>query len=297
MKNPARARHRPDDVGAFFDRATDLFHQLSGSPFLNLGLWQRNTRLIATAQRRIVVEFGAFCGLARRDRVLDVGCGTGAQDLVWMEAFHPASIHGVNVSARQVAYARAGAANAGRARSITYEVGDACRLRKQLRGFSRVVALECAHLFPDLPAFFRGARQALTTGGKLMLANLTPFDERAFSPEIARGIVASLRDAGIELAELPLARIVEEERSHTRLFAEITRMAAREGFSVGRVEDVGPRVAPFYGPFIRRTRELLAASTSAEDRQALTAFAISFAGRQQQFANGSLGYLFVEFTA
>lgn len=283
-------------IGAFFDRSTDLFQRLARSPFINLGLWEKKTRAIATAQRRMVLEFGRFCRLSRGVGVVDVGCGTGAQDLLWMDAFHPTWIRGIDASGHQIKLARERASRSRYAKHLTYDVGDACHLKRDIRKPDRIVGLECAYLFADLPSFFRSSFRALASHGTLCISHFTCVDERAFfAPAVFQGLDAAL--PGVDLApyETAIAAVTRDEHRQAVLLDGIMRAAQEAGFSSRGAVDVSPRVAPFHRAFLARTRELLQGDPGPLDARILVLFALSFLIRRHQFENGSLQYLFLEF--
>lgn len=284
-----------DKIKDFFDAATSLFLKISGSPFINLGYWTKKTSSIKTAQTRLVLEFGRFCGIKRNFKILDTGPGTGAQDILWMKSYKPKLIHGINISPYQVRMANDEARRLGLAPCIKYESGDACKLPAKLKNFDCVTGLECAHLFCDIPSFFSSSHRALKKNGRICLANLTYRNSRAFDSGILAGIYDEFK--GVDLtafAGMP-EKFVEVEKQNAKYFDELLETAARKGFRTGRVIDITPHVKPFYGVFKKRITGLLSKSSSSSEKNSLTMFLVSLYLRKVQFDNDSLGYFFIEF--
>src|SRR2546425_317966 len=83
-------------------RRAPFLLELNDSQFLNLGYWNRKGISIAQAQLKLVDIFGEFSELVEGVEVVDVGCGTGEQDLYFLDHFNCKRIIGINISEVQI---------------------------------------------------------------------------------------------------------------------------------------------------------------------------------------------------
>lgn len=75
--------------------------------------------------RRLAPGFASFAGIARAERLLDVGCGTGS--LLFELADNPAHQHLVGIDASNI-YLTAAQAQAGASERFAFHHGDACEM-------------------------------------------------------------------------------------------------------------------------------------------------------------------------
>jgi ubiquinone/menaquinone biosynthesis C-methylase UbiE len=101
---------------------------------LQMGRW---SRLLAQ-------PFLDFVGTAHGERVLDVGCGTGALSVALMQRCRVQQLLGIDIAPAYVAHARRHNAQA----NATFEVGDACALACENHRFDRVLSLLVLHFVP-----------------------------------------------------------------------------------------------------------------------------------------------------
>src|SRR5262245_49126192 len=91
--------------------------------------------------RRLAVPFLAFAGLARGERVLDVGCGTGSLTFLLAERPELAAITGIDYAAPYVEHATRRNSDA----RVSFRVGDASALPFPDAAFDRVLSLLVLH--------------------------------------------------------------------------------------------------------------------------------------------------------
>ena len=98
-------------------------------------------------------------------RVLDIGCGGGANLAQFLKLCPQGSVCGIDFSAESVATSlrkNAGAVAAGR---CAVRQGDVSRLPYADASFDLVTAFETVYFWPDLPACFREVYRVLKPGG------------------------------------------------------------------------------------------------------------------------------------
>lgn len=102
---------------------------------LNMGRWSR----------RLAAPFLDFVGTGEAERVLDVGCGTGALAAAVLCRCNPLTVHAIDIAPVYVEYARQRNPDP----RLIFEVGDACSLSFPDNSFDRVISLLVLHFVPE----------------------------------------------------------------------------------------------------------------------------------------------------
>lgn len=100
----------------------------------NMGRWSR----------RLADPFLRFMGTAEAQRVLDVGCGTGALAEAILARCNPREVQAVDLAEVYIDYARRRTHDP----RVVFAVGDACALDFPDQSFDRVMALLVLHFVP-----------------------------------------------------------------------------------------------------------------------------------------------------
>jgi len=103
----------------------------------------------------------------RGREVLEVGSGRGGGASFVVRYHRPSRVVGVDLSPLAVAFCRA----RHRAPGLSFEVGDAERLRFEGASFDVVINVESSHCYGDLGAFVREVRRVLRPNGYFLYAD------------------------------------------------------------------------------------------------------------------------------
>ena len=166
-------------------RQYDLFQQsletiAKERAFLNYGFTTDAREPIEARQERLCLEVFTAADVRPDHVVVDVGFGSGVQDVLFADRFEFARLIGFNISPRQVQAATDRAARAGLADRLLFRLGEAEALPGlEPQSVDRIVAVECAFYF-DRPRFYRRAADVLKPGGLLVAADIQLSDRLAW---------------------------------------------------------------------------------------------------------------------
>ena len=128
-------------------------------------------RFMGRWSRRLAPALVEFAGARDGERVLDLGCGTGALASVAAAMLPSSAVTGVDPSEPFVVHAR-GNATSGR---VVFEVGDARALRFDPASFDRSIALLVLNFVPE-PAKAVGEMRRVTRPGGTVSACVWDYD-------------------------------------------------------------------------------------------------------------------------
>ena len=166
---------------------TEAIYELIGrdsptnSLWLNLGYWKQADNLTEACEA-LATLVAETAQMAHDDDVVDCGFGFGDQDAWWALKYAPRSITGLNITPSQVAHARECIKQAGVEGKVDLRVGSATAMPLETASADVVVALESAFHFDTREAFFHEAWRVLRPGGRLVVADILPFDEATACP-------------------------------------------------------------------------------------------------------------------
>lgn len=216
--------------------------------YLNFGLWEDGIEDYVEAAEALVRRLGEEVGLGPRARLLDVGCGTGTQDIYLQRRFGPLQIDAVDVTWPHVERARRRARADGFAHCVRFHHGSATRLSFPDGTFTQLIGIEGPVHFLTRRAFFDEAHRVLAAGGVMGLADY------ALVRRPRGAIENALFDVARALWKVPRENVCTTEEYQEQLLAA--------GFCDVRVESFGPRTFPGYyreqrRPDFRREMERL----------------------------------------
>jgi SAM-dependent methyltransferase len=136
------------------DRASSTYHASNGEAYERfLGRWTR----------RLALPFVEFANPPASGELLDIGCGTGSVTGALAQRFPGRRIAGVDIAEPYIGYARSQASIDG----VSFELGDATRLRWEDGHFAAALAQLVLNFIPDCDAAAREMRRVTRRGGVL----------------------------------------------------------------------------------------------------------------------------------
>jgi cyclopropane fatty-acyl-phospholipid synthase-like methyltransferase len=193
-RGPEDAEGHRAAVGLFYDDM-DAFYGAVWGDDLHAGLWSgpRDHASMAEAQERMTDLFVDRVGLGPRQRLLDVGCGTGAPAARAAERIG-CSVVGVTVSGAQVTRAARRARGPQLEGRLSFLMSDALGLPFPDASFDGAWAMESIFHASDREGALREIVRVLRPGGRLVLSDLVelrPLDRRQ------RGVTRALQIASL----------------------------------------------------------------------------------------------------
>jgi MPBQ/MSBQ methyltransferase len=155
--------------------------------FINFGYW-RDIPLdgAITLEQRVASQQAMYDLVADTlqigvgDRVLEIGCGRGIGACSMLRR-DPARVCGIDLMPEQVARAREPNSDP----RLTFAQGSAAAIPFHDGSFNRLLSVEAAQHFEDIPGFARESYRVLEPAGRFALATFFTADEHA-APELAR---------------------------------------------------------------------------------------------------------------
>lgn len=136
-------------------------------------------------------RFRAATGVTARDRVLDIGCGTGQSTRDAARAATAGSALGIDLSAQMLEHARTISREEGLG-NVRFEQADAQVHRFPAGGFDVAISRFGSMFFDDPVAAFGNIGHALRPGGRLVLLVWQARERNAWSTEIREVIAGDM---------------------------------------------------------------------------------------------------------
>lgn len=259
---------------AHYDRVTNAWGLLLGDE-LHYGVFTRGDEELSIATGELTTRMLAAARLRAGQRVLDVGCGTGAPARR-MVRDHNVEVLGISTSAAGVARAQELARDAGLT-GASFEVRDGTDTGLPAMSFDVVWVMESSHLMPDRQELFDECSRVLRPGGRVTLCDVVRRREIPF-PELRarRGDFAVLR------AAFGAARM--DQLSDYELYAQ------RSGFTDTALTDLTAETLPTFERWGQNVESHRADLERILGAAGIAEFAHSLEILRQCWTDGTLGY-------
>jgi ubiquinone/menaquinone biosynthesis C-methylase UbiE len=140
--------------------------------YLNYGFTRSRRDTYEERQQQLCLEVFEAAAIGPDSVLIDVGFGSGEQDLLLAKTYQFAGLTGFNIAERQVRRATERAEASGLGGKLQFRHGAAEDLPGIAAGsVDRVMAIECAFYF-ERPRFYARASEVLKPGGRLVLADI-----------------------------------------------------------------------------------------------------------------------------
>ncbi|OKK04759.1 hypothetical protein AMK26_15815 [Streptomyces sp. CB03234] len=194
-------RQQTDEAG-FYNDTSEFLAELSGGS-LHMGYWESpsDRSTMAEASQRLTDLMTEKTKAGPADRVLDIGCGTGAP-AIRLARTTGAQVVGITDSPVQARLAVRSAEDAGIGDRVTFRREDAMDLPFPAQSFDVVWLLESLMAMPDRLGALRQAARVLVPGGRLAL---TDFLDRAPAPATGRRTPGEHEGSTLMTKLIPLA--------------------------------------------------------------------------------------------
>ena len=157
------------EPAAHYDRVTEAWGLLLGDE-LHWGVFRSGDEPLEVATAELTTRMIQAAQLAPGQRVLDVGCGSGAPARR-LASEHGVEVLGITTSQIGVETAALETARAGVV-GVTFEQRDGTANGLPDESFDRVWVLESSHLMPDRQAVVSECARVLKPGGRVALCDL-----------------------------------------------------------------------------------------------------------------------------
>ncbi|MFD7975196.1 SAM-dependent methyltransferase [Streptomyces sp. NPDC059071] len=167
----------------FYNDTSEFLAELSGGS-LHMGYWESpdDPATMSEASERLTGLMAERLGVGPGQRVLDIGCGTGAP-AIQLARTTGAAVVGITNSPVQARLATEKAREAGVADRVEFRCEDATRLGYPAGSFDAVWLFESIMAMPDRLAVLRLAADVLRPGGRLALTDFLDRKEPAVGAE------------------------------------------------------------------------------------------------------------------
>lgn len=262
------------DPAAHYDRVTEAWGLLLGEE-LHYGVFHTGDESLEVATAALTDRMIQAADLSAGQRVLDVGCGSGAPACRLAEE-HAVEVLGITNSQVGVDAASTRAKQRG-IPSVSFELRDGTANGLPDESFDRVWVLESSHLMPDRLALISECARVLKPGGKVVLCDIIRHREIPFS---------ELRSRQADFAVLRAAF----GSARMDLFSNYTAHFREVGLILDELVDLTAETLPTFDRWRAKATEHQAATTAILGDESVQSFKKSLGILEEFWRDGTLGY-------
>jgi tocopherol O-methyltransferase len=187
-------RNDKEKIREFYDLVSSHFHDLWGE-HLHHGYWIRGNETKESAQIQLIEHLAQAANIRGGDRILDVGCGTGASS-IYLAQRYKVEATGITISPVQARLARQAAAKAKVNADFILMDAEAMKIDKL---FDVVWSVESISHYQDIAKFFAAAAKLLPPNGRFAVVdwfkkqNLNPAEYKRDILPIEKGMLVELK--------------------------------------------------------------------------------------------------------
>ncbi len=263
------------DPVAHYDRVLDPWRYLLGDE-LHYGLFATGNEPLTVATNALTQRMIESADLSAGQRVLDVGCGTGAP-ACQLARDHEVSVLGIATSRVSVATATARAAREGLSDKVHFEVRDGADNKLPEEVFDRAWVLESSHLMRKKDRLIDECARVLRPDGQLVLC------------DIIRRRAIPFREVKERRADFLVLRSAFGD-AHMDSLENYSLHASRAGLSVKRVDDLTEATYPTFTRWRDNAAANRAHLTEAMGAEDLASFVEACDILERFWRDGILGY-------
>lgn len=145
-------------------------HVSPNNYFMNYGYWKKSNTLkqANTSLVRYILK-KSRCHLKKNMRILDVGCGYGAQDFYWIQKLHPTTnLTAIDISTTSIQYAQQKYSHP----RIQFQTGDAMKIAHHFHNMDLIFSVESAFHYSNRNDFFNQVRKVLAPNGTFIIGDI-----------------------------------------------------------------------------------------------------------------------------
>jgi len=263
------------EPAAHYDRVTAAWRMLLGTE-LHYGVFEAGDESLDAATAALTNRMLSAARLEAGQRVLDVGCGNGAQ-ACRLAAEHDVSVLGITTSQVGIDLASERAREAGIADRASFELRDGTDNGLPDASFDRVWVLESSHLMRDRDRLVEECARVLRPGGRVALCDIIRKREIPFAElKARRSEFQTLRAAFGDAHMQPL-----------ELYADLMSGA---GLSVDVTEDLSDLTLPTFDRWRRNADQHEAEVIAALGHEGMDEFRKSCDILESLWQDGTFGY-------
>ena len=181
---------------------------------MNYGLWDLQHTNLRDANHNLIQYIFDKSGLkdGKDGQILDVGCGYGVQDKMWIEQVDPSTgITAIDISESQIQHAKEEYSDVP---NLKFQKGDACALDTYFKPetFDAVLSVESAFHYSERHKFFKAANIVLKPSGTFVICDilLNPIYKPTLTTELFLSIFS-------DFLHIPKCNLISSEQWKSNL--------------------------------------------------------------------------------
>lgn len=220
--------------------------------FMNYGLWDKDNMLLMDANINlanfIFDKINQHQSNAHNKNILDIGCGYGAQDILWHKQFNDTcKITAIDISEKQINFA---CQNRDKqlipANKLVFDICDAMKVHNKYKDklFDTIICLESAFHYPNRPLFFKNMATILQPDGIFVIGDIVLNNDNDKLNYPRQVFMNLFMRVFADFLNIPQDNLIIENDWHTHL--------ASAGFQIIEKDNITAKTfIPYYNNFFK----------------------------------------------